>query len=344
MDYKICWLTLNRACNLRCKWCYAKSTHFNCADDITLEMAKQIVDICKDLNINRIALIGGEPTLYPQLPQIIEYIKSNNMGCGIITNGVKLEDKAYLQELMDVGVKSFSISLKGENKTAFKQVTGFDCYEKVKKGITNCIENNIDVSVSMVLTEENIETFLEGIIDMKKLGVKNFHLSFCYELDTSCDYKAYLKTNNPKKLINNFVKIYNELDEVTEHNFTLFQGYPLCLWDKNVLELMDEKNQLTTICQLLNRDGLIFDSKGYLIPCNAMPNIKLGRLNEDFCTAEELLQYSNQADFIAVYDKLCGLPSKDCLKCEDLANCGGGCVCQWSNYSYSELLQKENVL
>ena len=37
MEYKGCWITLNRACNLRCKWCYAQDTKFSLLDDMELE-------------------------------------------------------------------------------------------------------------------------------------------------------------------------------------------------------------------------------------------------------------------------------------------------------------------
>ena len=34
MNYKSGWLTVNRACNLRCKWCYAQKTGFKTNDDL----------------------------------------------------------------------------------------------------------------------------------------------------------------------------------------------------------------------------------------------------------------------------------------------------------------------
>ncbi len=341
MEYKMCWLTLNHACNLRCKWCYAKSTNFLPQDNMPLEMAKEIVDFCKELNVNYIALIGGEPTIYPNLIEVIQYIHEKGLDCGIITNGIKFAEEDFVKNLINVDMKHFSLSLKGEDAESFRNVTGYDEFDTVKKGIKNCIKNNADVSVSMVLTEENIDTFIKGIKEMKEIGVKNFHFSFCYELETSKEYKDYLKTHNPKKLVKKFVDIYPELDELTEHRFTLFQGYPLCLWDKEVLSKMNELAQLTTVCQLIHRNGLIFDPQGYLIPCNAMPKIKLGRLHEEFNNAQELLEYTNKPEFINIYNKLCTLPSAECLNCDDLVNCGGGCVCQWSNYSYEQLIEME---
>lgn len=35
------WLTVNRFCNFRCPWCYAKSTKYNKNGDMPLELAKK---------------------------------------------------------------------------------------------------------------------------------------------------------------------------------------------------------------------------------------------------------------------------------------------------------------
>ena len=45
MNYKTCWLTVNRACNFRCKWCYERSTNYLSSDDMSLDKAKQIIKI-----------------------------------------------------------------------------------------------------------------------------------------------------------------------------------------------------------------------------------------------------------------------------------------------------------
>lgn len=337
MNYRTCWLTLNRACNLRCKWCYAKDTGYHKEDNMPLSLAYQIIDICSLLGIRHITLIGGEPTLYPNFFDVIDYCHKKRIHCGIITNGLACASKEFVQELKLHKIKSISLSLKGENAEVFKDITGVDAFEKTKDAIINCLDSGVNVNASMVLTEDNINTYIDGIVELKKLGVKHFHLSFCYEFNTSVSCNSYLQKHNPKQLIAAFVKGYAKLDKITKHNFTLSDGYPLCLWDKEIIERMTKYGQFVTVCQLLARSGLIFDTKGNLIPCNAMPNIKLGKLNTDFVTPEELMEYVNSAKIQTVYSKLCGLPHKTCLTCDQMINCGGGCVCQWTNYDFEQL-------
>lgn len=341
MNYKICWLTLNRACNLKCKWCYAKGTDYKKDDDIEFKMAKDIVDICSSLKIPHITLIGGEPTIYPYLKDVISYCHSKDISCGIVTNGVKLAEEDFLHSMFEVNQRSFSISLKGENARAFSDVTGANLFDTVLIGITNCLKNGINPTVSMVLTDENIDTFIEGVKTLKQIGVKRFHFSFCYEFAVNADCKEILSKTNPKKLVKKFIEHYAELDQITEGKFVLFETFPLCIWDADFINLMNEKNQIKTVCQLLHRSGLIFDSKGNLLPCNAMPSIKLGRLYSDFSTASELLKFTETLEIKKIYDKLCSVPDVTCLECKNYDNCGGGCVCHWTNYNFDTLQKME---
>ena len=340
MNYRSCWLTVNRACNLRCKWCYARSTNYLASDDMELETAKQIIDICNDLKIRHIILIGGEPTLYKYLFEVIDYCHLRNIGCGIVTNGLACKDISFVSELKKHDIHSISLSLKGENRDVFKEITGRDAFDDTKEAIKCCLNNDIKVTASMVITEENVNSFIGGIETLKSIGVKDFHFSFCYDFDMDMDHSKYLKIHNPKKLITDFMNNYSKLDEITQHRFTFQNGLPLCLWSDEDIKTLKEKRQISTVCQLLSKSGLIFDTNGNIIPCNAMPSIKLGKLNSDFHNSKELMEYMEKPELKKVYNRLCGVPDLKCLECSKLENCGGGCVCQWTNYSFDELMNK----
>lgn len=341
MNYKNCWLTLNRACNLRCKWCYAKGTEYKKRDDMPLEMAYDIIDICNDLGIKSITLIGGEPTIYPHLFEVIKYARSWGINCGIVSNGLQYANKDFIKQLLEAGIKKVSISLKGENREVFRDITGVDAFNKTIEAITECKRNNMKVSVSMVLTEDNIMTYLDGIEEVVEAGADHIHLSFCYEFDINQYKDQKILINNPHKLVTNFMKGYDRLNKITKGKFELFQSFPLCIWDPADIKALEARNQISTVCQLLRQSGLVFDSNGNILPCNAMPTIKLGSIYKDFNTAKQLQTYINQPEITEVYRTLCGVPDEKCMTCNDYINCGGGCVCQWTNYSFDELMNQK---
>lgn len=338
MDYTNGCITLNRVCNLRCEWCYAKNTGYAPQDNMPLTMAKDIVDICKALNFRHIKLMGGEPTLYPSLFDLIAYANKKLIRVGFPTNGLMLSDKPFAKELINHGINHMSISLKGVDSEAFKQTTGIDAYDKVIHGIENCISLGASVVVFMVLSNDNIDTFLNCVKSLKKLGVSKFRFTFVYNFDTTPGYKSYLEKIQPRKIVDTFKTSYEELDTVTDHKLGIFPTFPACFWGEEFIKMLDDKKQLVRGCPIKDKSDLIFDSQGNLIPCSAMYPIKLGQLYRDFSTTEELLKFCNSNYVNFIYDKYHIISSKKCADCKIFTLCDC-CSCQWTNYSFEQLMQ-----
>ena len=71
-------------CNLHCKGCVVldyQNIGTPTNDRVTLENVKQIVSNLKrlDLRLEKLKLLGGEPTLHKDLDKIIDYIQSSNI-------------------------------------------------------------------------------------------------------------------------------------------------------------------------------------------------------------------------------------------------------------------------
>lgn len=341
MKYKKGWITLNRACNLRCQWCYAKGTGYRQSDSMSLKMAFDIIDMYAKLQLRHITLIGGEPTIYPFLFDVISYANKKGLRSGFLSNGIAYENMSFVQKLYDLGINNFSISLKGNNKASFASTTGFDAYDKVLTGIKNCLSLGASVVVFMVLSEDNIDGFLDCVKELLSIGVKKFHFSFVYNFDNTPGYKGYLEKHNPFIIINKFKAVYNTLDTITNHKSKVFPTFPLCAWGEEFIKTLEEKHQRTGGCQLRDRDDLIFDCNGNIIPCNAMYEIKMGKLYQDFSTTKELLDYCKNSNMTSIYDRYGKLPSDKCKECKDIKLCDC-CACQWTNYSYSQLMELTN--
>ncbi|MBE6130219.1 MAG: radical SAM protein [Erysipelotrichaceae bacterium] len=337
--FTTCWITVNRACNLRCTWCYAKETGFKLNDELKIEDGIKIVDLCVELGIKTIILIGGEPTIYSKIFELIQYIKSFNIRVVLVTNGVILKDINLVRKYIDCGIDSFSISLKASNSLLYKKVTGYDQFNNVMNTINNLAVLGAKFSVTSVLTNENINNFLAGLVEAKNNGAKSFGLSFCYNFDINNETKQeFLRNNNPYILAKNFSNIYPEICEKLKGcSFSLEQSLPLCVWEKSFIDEMNNNGHLRSICQLLKGNGLLFDTDLNLIPCNAMYKLKYGKFGIDFNNAETLFSYINSEKIVKFFNKLRGVPDEECLKCSICKYCGGGCVTNWTNYSFDEL-------
>lgn len=327
-----CWLTINRACNIKCEWCYAQNAGYS---SMPFKLLLQILDFLKELNVHSIMLIGGEPTVSDDLPQIIRECKKREFYTTLITNGLKLSNISYFNELVDAGIDNVSLSQKAYDKESYYRVTGVDAYDKVLEAINNLKNSSVKFSVSHVLTMNDIRFIPRVLEDEKKAGAKGYAFSFCYDFD-SCQL-SQKKPDNPYRMWDEFKNVYPDIDRITDGAISLQLSLPVCVTDKETLSQMIEKNQIRSVCQLLKRDGLIFDTDGFLIPCNAMYKYRLGRIGEDFCDKDSFLTFLESDKIVGFYNKVLALPDKTCKTCEELVNCGGGCIANWFNYSFKEL-------
>ena len=101
------YIQITRICNQECLFCSNPAT----GKMINLKEAKKVVDDYIKLGYEGLIWTGGEPTLYPHLPELIKYAKSKNMPSRIITNGQRISDYKYLKQLVDAGLNHVSVSL-----------------------------------------------------------------------------------------------------------------------------------------------------------------------------------------------------------------------------------------
>lgn len=330
-------ITLNRVCNLRCEWCYAKDTGYHPQDTMPSEMAKEIVSLCRSLHFRHVKFLGGEPTLYPDLFDLISFANQNQIRVGFPTNGVAFCDRDYVKELISLGIDHMSISLKGVDRISFQTTTGVDAFDKVMLGIENCLSLGATVVIFTVLSMENIRSFLDCVKMLRKIGVDRFRFTFVFHYDTTPGYKNYLEKTTPREVVRIFKSEYPELDRITDHRIGIFPTFPACFWGIDFIQMLKEKGQLVLGCPVRRRSDLIFDCSGKLIPCSAMYSKPYGQLYKDFRSPEELQTFCESDRVQTFYERCSVTPSGMCKECSSRSLCDS-CSCQWTNYSFEQLM------
>ncbi len=89
-------LEINRTCNMHCRCCY----------NIDRSWVKSFEEIERDLDramalrrLQAVTVLGGEPTLHPDLPRIVALVKSRGLHCQLLTNGLRFLDVDGLELL-----------------------------------------------------------------------------------------------------------------------------------------------------------------------------------------------------------------------------------------------------
>ncbi|MFC2064470.1 PqqD family peptide modification chaperone [Chloroflexota bacterium] len=84
---------------------------------------KQILDKAWQAGIPHITLTGGEPTLRDDLPDIISHAEKNGQVCGLLSDGLNLANKIYLDLLLQTGLDHLLFILEPENKKSWKALS-----------------------------------------------------------------------------------------------------------------------------------------------------------------------------------------------------------------------------
>lgn len=83
-------IEVNQQCNIRCRACYKDKYGYS----KPLEDIRDEIDLAlRERNLSMITLAGGEPSLHPQLEEVIAYAVSKGVAVQILSNGYQLSDE-----------------------------------------------------------------------------------------------------------------------------------------------------------------------------------------------------------------------------------------------------------
>jgi MoaA/NifB/PqqE/SkfB family radical SAM enzyme len=98
-----------------------------------------VLDKAWKVGIPHVVFTGGEPTLREDLPQLIAHAESLGQVSGILTDGLRLVDEAYLQTLLQTGLDHVMITFQPDNPVAWKalqNVRAADIFDAVHLTVT----------------------------------------------------------------------------------------------------------------------------------------------------------------------------------------------------------------
>jgi cyclic pyranopterin phosphate synthase len=129
-------ISLTDACNLRCVYCMPENMTFRPRQELmTDEEILYLVRVGASLGVNKIRLTGGEPTIRPNLVELVREIAATPgiKDLAMTTNGILLDKLA--QPLADAGLKRVNISIDTLDADKFHQITRWGHIDDVWRGI-----------------------------------------------------------------------------------------------------------------------------------------------------------------------------------------------------------------
>jgi hypothetical protein len=132
--------------------------------ELTTEEWQTIMDKAWTAGIPHVIFTGGEPTLREDLPALIAHAEKNGQVCGLLSDGLKLTDKKYLQLLLQTGLDHLLFILQPENEASWKT-------------LETIIPEDLFTTVHLTVTPQNVKKGRSILERLAKLEVKSLSLS-----------------------------------------------------------------------------------------------------------------------------------------------------------------------
>jgi uncharacterized radical SAM superfamily Fe-S cluster-containing enzyme len=161
------------SCNLACPTCYADSPQGagGKVDAVPLvDLQRRIQGVIdRKGGIEILQLSGGEPTLHPQLFELLEWARAHPRIDYVLlnTNGVRLANEpgfaARLGELFVQGGLQVYLQFDGVQEAGQRSLRGADLRELRQRALDRCAAANVPVTLAMTVTGENLPHVWETI-------------------------------------------------------------------------------------------------------------------------------------------------------------------------------------
>lgn len=122
--------------------------------ELTTPQWKEIIRKSWEAGIPHVIFTGGEPTMREDLTELIAFTENNGQVCGLITDGLKLNDENYLEHLLQSGLDHVLITLdmaQEQSWNAINNVAAKDIFTVVHLTLSVNNQNSINEIVQRLL-------------------------------------------------------------------------------------------------------------------------------------------------------------------------------------------------
>jgi molybdenum cofactor biosynthesis enzyme MoaA len=138
---------LTHRCNMACHNCYIPVRGL---PDLPVDWLYPI--LARLPRRTRIRLVGAEPTVRSDLPQIIAAVRGLGHIPTVLSNGLKLGRRSYVRELKTAGLRTLHLSLNGGlDDDLYEAIDGMRCAERKLAALDNLLAEKMNVTTGMIL-------------------------------------------------------------------------------------------------------------------------------------------------------------------------------------------------
>lgn len=166
-------LHLLTACNLRCRHCYINPKEHG-ANMLDAETAAEWLALFARNRPTNLILLGGEPTLHPDLAAIIRRAKGMGYAVTVDSNGYLFHD--LLDKITPEELDYLSFSLDGPDASVNDPIRGLGSFAVCTENIRRAVDKGFNVSLICTVSALNIGHLARMPELVAALGVRRFFI------------------------------------------------------------------------------------------------------------------------------------------------------------------------
>jgi hypothetical protein len=213
--------------------------------ELTTEEWMTVLDQAWQFGIPHIVFTGGEATLRDDLPALIARCEKNGQVCGLLTNGLRLGEKEYLQTLLQTGLDHVMIILDPDDPAAWN-------------AIDLVMPQDLFVTVHLTLNSQTVQHGAETLKRLSELGVQNLSLS-----------------TSDSNLVNDLLQLQNKANSM---GFTMRWDLPVPYSEAHPVAVETEEDKVPSGA---GKSWLYVEPDGDVLPTQGMADKVLGNLLHD---------------------------------------------------------------
>ncbi len=313
-------VALTYTCNIKCRFCYAGCTPKKDENQLDTEGFKKILDIIRyQAEVPSVSFTGGEPTIYAELTQLIDYASNNNhMRVNLITNGTLITPK-MAKEFANAGLSSAQVSIESAIPSEHDAITGVPgSHEASVNGLLALKDAGIIVHPHLTICTMNKDNLTEYPEFCKRIGVERFSSNLVIPAGRGGAEDMTVEYSD----IGEIVKKVQAAAEKAGIRYMWYSPTPVCLFNPLAAGF---GNRGCSACEGL----LSVDPKGNLLPCSSWSEPVGNLLQEGF----EGVWFNKRAEWIRAKMAAPG----ECRECKHFALCQGACPLYFNVHGCEEL-------
>jgi len=172
-------ISITDRCNLQCRYCVPRDLipKLSHNEILTYEEILRVVRLATRLGITKVRVTGGEPLVRKGVYAFLKELAATKgiKDVSLTSNGILLKDN--LEKIQAAGISRINISLDTLNRSKYREITGFDEFDRVWQGIEKAQRMGFYPIKLNVVALRSIND--EELVEMARLSFRYpFHVRF----------------------------------------------------------------------------------------------------------------------------------------------------------------------